>query len=449
MPKKGTPRKKVDLSTRAARRSLAVGVKYAVRLAKGRALLYRRTRRGVPGAWTVKFRDPDARTSSGYVFALLGAADDDGDGTGLSYDEAFDRARRWSPEDRRRPGADGDGGGPITVARACERYLEWYRQHKPRGVRAAEATIRTHVVGALGALPVEELTADRLRAWHEKIANSPALLRGPAGGGRKRKKRAATTDDAKRARRATANRVLGVLKAALNRAWEDGLVASRDAWARVKPFKGAGAARVGYLERDDLRRLLNGIDDPAFRRLVLAAIHTGCRYSELAALRADSFRPEAGEHGAVHVAVSKSGRSRFVFLGPEGRAFFDDVAAGKRPTDLLLTRGDGRGWRASEQSRPMAAAVASAGLPRTNFHALRHTYASLYLMSGGSLVALAKQLGHTTTRMVEAHYGHLSDAWRAAEAAKHAPALNVDVAADVKPTDRATVAPIRRATKRR
>ena len=73
MPKKGTSRKKVDLSTRAARRALAVGVKYAVRLAKGRALMYRRTRRGVPGAWTVKFRDPDARTASGYVFALLGA----------------------------------------------------------------------------------------------------------------------------------------------------------------------------------------------------------------------------------------------------------------------------------------------------------------------------------------------------------------------------------------
>ncbi len=44
-------------------------------------------------------------------------------------------------------------------------------------------------------------------------------------------------------------------------------------------------------------------------------------------------------------------------------------------------------------------------------------------MSGGSLVSLAKQLGHSTTRMVEKHYGHLSDSWRAEEARKHAPKL--------------------------
>jgi len=46
-------------------------------------------------------------------------------------------------------------------------------------------------------------------------------------------------------------------------------------------------------------------------------------------------------------------------------------------------------------------------------------------MSGGSLVALAKQLGHTTTRMVEKHYGHLAESWRAEEARKYAPSLGI------------------------
>lgn len=49
-------------------------------------------------------------------------------------------------------------------------------------------------------------------------------------------------------------------------------------------------------------------------------------------------------------------------------------------------------------------------------------------MSGGSLVALAKQLGHTTTRMVEKHYGHLAESWRAEEARKHAPSLDLEPA---------------------
>jgi hypothetical protein len=74
----------------------------------------------------------------------------------------------------------------------------------------------------------------------------------------------------------------------------------------------------------------------------------------------------------------------------------------------------------------MQEACAAANLEPIGFHQLRHTYASLYLMNGGSLVALAKQLGHTTTRMVEKHYGHLADSWRAAEARKHAPALGIE-----------------------
>jgi len=39
-----------------------------------------------------------------------------------------------------------------------------------------------------------------------------------------------------RMRKATANRVLTVLKAALNYAWRDGLIASDEAWRKVRPF---------------------------------------------------------------------------------------------------------------------------------------------------------------------------------------------------------------------
>jgi integrase len=74
----------------------------------------------------------------------------------------------------------------------------------------------------------------------------------------------------------------------------------------------------------------------------------------------------------------------------------------------------------------MKDACEAAAIEPLGFHQLRHTYASLYLMSGGSLVALAKQLGHTTTRMVEKHYGHLADSWRAEEARKHAPSLGME-----------------------
>ena len=46
--------------------------------------------------------------------------------------------------------------------------------------------------------------------------------------------------------------------------------------------------------------------------------------------------------------------------------------------------------------------------PPANFHALRHTYASHSVMAGAPLLVVAKNLGHSDTRMVEKHYGHLA-----------------------------------------
>ena len=46
--------------------------------------------------------------------------------------------------------------------------------------------------------------------------------------------------------------------------------------------------------------------------------------------------------------------------------------------------------------------------PAISFHILRHTWASLAVMNGTPLLVVAKNLGHTDTRMVERHYGHLA-----------------------------------------
>jgi len=63
----------------------------------------------------------------------------------------------------------------------------------------------------------------------------------------------------------------------------------------------------------------------------------------------------------------------------------------------------------SEQQRPLATACKAARIdPSVNFHGLRHTYASRLAMPNVPLAVIAAQLGHSDTRMVEKHYGHLS-----------------------------------------
>ena len=67
----------------------------------------------------------------------------------------------------------------------------------------------------------------------------------------------------------------------------------------------------------------------------------------------------------------------------------------------------------------MREACKRAGIsPLISIHGMRHTYASLAVMNGVPLLVIARNLGHSNTRMTEAHYGHLasdfvSDAIRA------------------------------------
>jgi integrase len=212
-----------------------------------------------------------------------------------------------------------------------------------------------------------------------------------------------------RRRRATANRVLTMLKAALNHAFDEGHVVNRDAWGRkLKPFRDVEVARVRYLTIAEAQRLLNA-SDVDFRPLVHAALETGCRYGELTRLEVQDFNPDAG---TVAIRKSKSGKPRHVVLTEQGADFFKQHCAGRAGSELMLRHADGSPWKKSEQSRPMRGACAHARItPAVGFHQLRHTWASHAVMAGVPLMVVARNLGHVDTGMVEKHYGHLSESY--------------------------------------
>ena len=153
------------------------------------------------------------------------------------------------------------------------------------------------------------------------------------------------------------------------------------------------------------KRLINASDSD-FRLLVRAALHTGCRYGELANLVVADFNSDSG---TVAIRTSKSGKPRHVVLTDEGIAFFREITAGRSGDETMLTKADGAAWDKSHQFRKMNAAVTNGKIkPAVNFHSLRHTWASLSVMAGMPLMVVAKNMGHADTRMVEKHYGHLA-----------------------------------------
>ena len=82
----------------------------------------------------------------------------------------------------------------------------------------------------------------------------------------------------------------------------------------------------------------------------------------------------------------------------------------------------GKVWKQSEAQRPMLRACANASIePPISFHELRHTWASLAVMNGVPLMIVARNLGHSDSRMTERHYAHLAPSYMADAIRQNAP----------------------------
>lgn len=383
------------LETREARRRLKARADrepYWRLLREGLHLGYRIGARG--GVWVARFRD-----GAGYTKRTLGQADDfegaDGRDT-LSYAQAQARAHELA-----------QGGKPpsrATVADATAHYLDWFRANK-KSIASTEAAINAHILPAFGAKRVDEITRAQFKSWLQKLARTPARKRAKAGDAQQYRA-APTTDDEIRARRASANRILNVLKAILNHAVEFELVPDGGNWREVKAFKNADMPVVRFLTEAESTRLLNGCTLD-LRDLVRAALLTGARYGELVALRVADVNVEAGN---VYVAPSKSGKSRHVPLSTAGVEFFAGTTAGRAGPELVFTKANGSAWGKNHHVRMLDEACERARIdPAITFHELRHTYASLLAQAGADLLTISKLLGHADTRITSRHYAHLCD----------------------------------------
>ncbi|MEI4484066.1 MULTISPECIES: tyrosine-type recombinase/integrase [unclassified Phyllobacterium] len=386
---------------------------------------YRRRKENTEGVWLARVYEKleAGATGSPYKKYVLGRADDYRDADGKKV-LSFNQARKAA--EQKLEALEGEkevatAPKPLTVREAMADYIAYLKAEKKTGDDAERRT-NVHILPALGDKAIASLDKITLVKWRDSMAAAPARLR-PKKSGEANYKPAPATPAEKRARRATVNRTMTILKAALNRAYDHDLVPSDKAWVKLKPFEAVEVARAGYLTVEQAKRFINAADAASgFRAIAHAALLTGCRYGELCRMRVRDF-----EYEQIAINESKSGKPRHVILDEEGIAFFNELTAG-RPADQLMflraaddtasRRKEGmsdeekQAWAASLQNRPMLAACKAAQItPAIGFHQLRHTYASLAIMNGTPLLVVATNLGHTDTRMVEKHYGHLTKSY--------------------------------------
>jgi integrase len=393
--------KDAKLDKRDARAKLAARKEPYWRLvSEGAHLGYYRGER--VGKWVARHRAPGS--GGGYSKRTLGEADDvrDADGEGiLTFAQADAAARRWFEELAR----GGRNAGPFTVGDALNEYLAGFTG---KDIQSAKYRIEALIRPALGHIEVAQLTKKQVRDWLNARAAAPVRLRTRRNAEAQNERVVDVDDpDAVRKRRATANRDLTVLKAALNRAADDRERLPVDAWRTVKPFPDVDVARRRYLDDDEARRIVHAVT-PEFRPMTQAALLTGGRYSELRRARVRDYDPQSR---TLWLAETKSTTPRAVYLEDEGVALLEQASAGKLANALLFPRPDGKLWSASQQARPMDDACLHGKVERATFHDLRRTFGARLARKGVPMAVIAEAMGHADERITRKHYAHLAPSY--------------------------------------
>ncbi len=372
--------KSSDLSSPTARAPLPHRREpYWARVARGQYLGYRKGRTG--GTWIARWQAPEGAKRYGSI----GKADDrrleDDGAVVLNFDQAQAKAREWFRTTARQEAGLEER---LTVQEAIDEYIEYLRREKSAlTAYDSEKRVARYITPILGARRVADLTTLRIRRWRDGLV--------PEG----------LDDEGRRRAKDSANRILTMLKAALNRLWREGRVPDDSAWRRVAPFEGVGESRKVFLTEAEAQRLVNSCHDEALRNLITAGLLTGARLGEITTARVSDVDLE---EGTWTVRAGKTGR-RDVFLSAEALSVFEQLCLGRPKTQHVFLRSDGAPWAKAQHQHYFAKAVDRAKLdPATTFYTLRHSYISHALKSGIPTQLLAENVG-TSVRMIEKHYG--------------------------------------------
>lgn len=447
-------KRSASLDSRNKRLELPPGVLHLEQIRAGSYLLYRRPTNGSSGTWLVRWYDPETRKQRQ---ERTGNADDfaPADGLGVfSYKQAAEKAELWFKTRNRFAILAAEGEvvpeGPYSVADAFKDYLHDAKRRGMKGLLYTEQTANAQILPVLGSVPVAKLTRRRIEDWHLAFSETPRKTTGKpkaldpedcledGSAPKTEEPKPPMTEEETRKRKNTSNRVLSILKAALNHALACNKVIEPAPWRLVKPFKAVSSSRVRYLAISEQRKLVEACE-PDFRSLVQAALFSGARYGELTRLRVQDFN---ARNGSLYIEFSKSGKSRHVYLTEEAQVWFSQIIEGRDSCELLLTRSnvvrtkrkkaiEEKAWARYDQVYCMNKACEAANLPPFTFHEFRHTYASALVNHGVPLAYVAAQLGHSDTRMVERYYGHLSPNAQADSVRSLAPKLGISEAPKV------------------
>ena len=272
-------------------------------------------------------------------------------------------------------------------ARTVESTLEDWEAARLRSGGATPATIAEQsakvraVLGSVLKLRLGDITERKASALYDKSTTEPSKKTGLP------------------LRAATHRYYLSIIQGLWKWAQKQGYV-QRDPWAEIEPVGrvSSGKPQLRPAEARLFARLAEQEAEAgsATALAALCCLSLGLRASESLSLTARDVDAETGE---VYVNGTKTAASKRRLQVPGHLAVLLGRAAAARPPSERLCR---VGRQALHST--VVALCARAGVPRVCVHGLRGTHASLAVAGGAAVEAVARVLGHTSTKMTLGHY---------------------------------------------
>lgn len=202
----------------------------------------------------------------------------------------------------------------------------------------------------------------------------------------------------------TVSKDLRYLKCAFNWAVEQNYLLSNPC-AKIKPIK-IPEKQPLFFSRSEFQKLMETIDNQDLKHIVLFAVNTGLRLTEILTLEWNQINLEDRYvilDNQNHTTKSKKIRS--VALNSKALGVIIERQLNKNYTKIFTV--NNQNIKDYDLSKLFKSYVLKAGInPKLKFHSLRHTFASRLVQKGVSIYEVSKLLGHSDIRVTQI-YAHL------------------------------------------
>jgi site-specific recombinase XerD len=165
------------------------------------------------------------------------------------------------------------------------------------------------------------------------------------------------------------------------------------------------------LSAGEVRRLLEAVEPPKHRAVLMAAYGAGMRISEACSLRTTDID---SQRGVIHIRDGKRDRDRFVMLSPVLLTALREYWKIYRPTPPIMFPGSQADTSVSHGAvrKALHRARARVGITKcVTPHSMRHAFATHLLENGADIRTIQVLLGHgsirSTARYTQVSVNHI------------------------------------------